>query len=206
MKSNITIEDIKGLACENEYKDGYHIGLNGKDYVEYGLSIEREFGEEIYRRVIEKKPDLILELGTANGYSTCWFLLGILMNEKGSIVTVDWKDRQPKVWDQLRMDTNKLEFINKDSDEFLKDFNKKADMIFLDTNHRSEAVMKDLRKIIPILNFGSIVFIHDIYVEPEMWADVKTYGSDIFDFEEINKSCGLGIATYKGGVNDASLN
>ena len=190
------IEKLESLADPEIFNsDGFHLGVKGSS-----LSIEKEFGQIIYEFVLAKKPDQILELGTAQGYSTCWFLLGLNKNEKGRILTIDHEDRQPKIWDQIEIPIERLKSFNIESDQFLKENRIKFDMVFLDTHHRIEMIIYDLERLIPFLNSGATVLIHDTNYVPQMGIELEQYFSHKkdFDYLEIKKSCGLGIATYKG--------
>lgn len=194
------LRKLKGLARKDEYKDGYHLGLRGDIFREHWLAIELEFGEFIYDLVLKKKPSMILELGTANGYSTCWFLLGIIKNNKGRLMTVDRENRQPKVWDLLTIPTGRLFEVRATSGEFLEEFNRKLDLVFLDTEHRIELLIKDIEVLVDHLKKDAQLLIHDTFGDPELGKQLKEYFKKWKNFtvESIDKSCGLMIATYKG--------
>ena len=195
-----SVRALKDIACKQEYRDGYHLGLNSKDFEEYGLAMEREFGELMYRYVLKKQPQTILELGTANGYSSCWFLLGLLKNGKGNLITVDKFDRTPKIWDVLNIPTHQMTAFIKLTKDFFKSFIGSLDMVLLDTEHRIEQIESDINLIEPFLNEGATLFIHDTFSDPDVGVKLKDFfmRKGTYDYESIDKSCGLGIATYKG--------
>jgi len=47
------------------------------------------------------------------------------------------------------------------TDSFFKNFKHKADMIFIDADHKYESVSKDLKNSLDILNTGGVIIIHD---------------------------------------------
>lgn len=195
-----SIDSLKKIACQAEYRDGYHLGLNSKDFEDYGLAMEREFGELMYRYVLRKRPGMILEFGTANGYSSCWFLLGLLRNGKGTLITVDKFDRNPKIWDVLNIPTYPMTAFIKLTKEFMKSFVGSLDMVLLDTEHRIEQIEAEIELIEPFLNKGAIIFIHDTFSDPDVGIGLRDFfmKKGTYSYESIDKSCGLGIATYKG--------
>jgi predicted O-methyltransferase YrrM len=103
----------------------------------------------------------------------------------------------------LGLDKKRLVYENKESSEFLNTFGKGLDMVFLDTHHQIENVISDFEKILPKLNEGADIFIHDTNANPEMGKQLREYldGTKLYSHESIDKSCGLMIATYKGVPN-----
>ena len=198
-----SLQNLRNLAEKSEYKDGYHLGLNSKDFDKYDLAIEKEFGEMIYASVLTVKPDKILELGTANGYSTCWFLLGLIKNGKGELITIDSMDRRPKIWEILDIPSTRMTLFYKNTKDFAKTFQEKVDMVLFDTEHRIESVIGDIVMVQPFLNRGAALFIHDTFANPDMGKQLKDYleGTNKYSYTSIDKSCGMGLATYLGETN-----
>jgi predicted O-methyltransferase YrrM len=196
------IEKLESLADPEVFNsDGFHLGVKGSS-----LCVEKEIGRMLYDLVLKEKPHRILELGTAHGYSTCWFLLGLNENKKGRIISIDHFDRQPKIWDEVKVPTERLSYFAMESDQFIKECSVKFDVVFLDTHHRIEMITADIEKLIPFLNEGAKVLVHDTNYVPQMGIELQQYFDNRkdFDYTEMKKSCGLGIATYKGEVNDIS--
>jgi predicted O-methyltransferase YrrM len=194
------IEKLEALADPEVFNaDGFHLGIKGNS-----LSVEKEIGRIFYDLVLKNKPKRIIEFGTAHGYSTCWFLLGLIKNKSGEIITIDRYDRSPKIWNEIRISTLRLETRLSETNDFIHSYQGSCDMLFLDTDHRVELIISDLEKMIPFLEKGAVVFVHDTNYCPQMGVELKEYFGNRKDFEyiEMSKSCGLGIATYKGDIRD----
>jgi hypothetical protein len=111
------------------------------------------YNETIYTPLIVKTVELTscktyLELGISEGLN---------MNEVrkycNRCIGVDIVDG--------RKHTEGYEFILKSTDDFFKEFNEKADIIFIDADHNFESVKKDFVNSLNCLSEHGIIFLHD---------------------------------------------
>jgi hypothetical protein len=123
-----------------------------------------------------------LESSIAIDNSSYWH-----QNQKQSITEkVDWLKNNT---------TTQVEFYDVDSKEWLKQCDKKFDIIFIDGDHSYEGVKEDYINSLPLLeNDGYLVF-HDISSVGcpgvvQLWNEIKH--SNCFEFIHLN-TCGIGI-------------
>jgi hypothetical protein len=65
------------------------------------------------------------------------------------------------------------EFYKMTTDDFFKNFKNKADVIFIDADHKIESVIRDFENALKVLNKFGVIFLHDtdpkykLYLKPE---------------------------------------
>jgi len=109
-------------------------------------------------------PDVVLESGTANGYSTTWLASGMLGDSK--LYTFDPVDR-PKVWDEFtspevvgRINFCKAEFRH--LGQFVNPTPAARILAFIDGDHGRDSVMEDFKSLQPYLKPGDVLLFHDL--------------------------------------------
>ncbi|MEO5788601.1 class I SAM-dependent methyltransferase [Gelidibacter sp.] len=130
--------------------------------------------------VQEKKPEIIVEFGTAFGVSGMYFLAGLNKNEKGSLLTFDPNE----VWAKLAKE-NLLQISNRfkltvgtfeeNIDNILL-HNQNIDIAFIDAIHTKEFVIPQLEIVIARAKKGSIIILDDINFSADMincWEEVS---------------------------------
>lgn len=178
--------------------------MDGKDTE----AVESFVGEILYEEVKKSKPEIIVEVGTGNGYSTTWMLLGVNENEHGRIITFDRQPR-PQLWHQFYAQTPRIEKVLGEMHSHYDQVPEKIDMIFLDGDHQIHKIIRDFDLLEPRLSHEGSIFIHDISYLPKMGQCVKSFfkGEDTdlmkeigikpsplkWDYKEIEKGCGLAI-------------
>jgi len=130
--------------------------------------------------VQEKKPEIIVEFGTAFGVSGMYFLAGLRANKKGKLLTFD----PNKVWTKLAKDN-----LSQISDRFeltigtfeanidhVLPKSKHIDMAFIDGIHTKEFVIPQLDIIVSKAKKGTIIILDDIDFSVDMqqcWEQVS---------------------------------
>lgn len=110
------------------------------------------YNETVYYPIIQEMVRLTscktyLELGVAEGLN-----LNKIAEVCSNCIGVD-------MWDNRKF-TN-FEFHLKSTDEFFKEFNKQADIIFIDASHDFEQVKIDFANSLNCLSQHGIIFLHD---------------------------------------------
>jgi predicted O-methyltransferase YrrM len=123
----------------------------------------------LYEFVREIKPNKVLELGTQNGQSTKTILMAMGMNNYGTLVTVDHKDRLT-ILDAEYSDLKKYcIFIkgNTHSPETLQTVKNQLsseelfDILFIDAGHSYEDVKSDFNDYGNLVKSGGLILLHD---------------------------------------------
>lgn len=117
--------------------------------------------------ICEVKPDFVIETGTYKGGGTL-FLATVLksVNPLGKIITVDIKSQIEAV-SQLDLFRESVEFINGDSvsEEVIHRIADRVknsrSMVFLDSDHHQQHVLKELRLYSRFVSPGSDLIVHD---------------------------------------------
>jgi len=108
-------------------------------------------------------PDIVLESGTANGYSSLWLASGL---DQGKLYTFDPIDR-PKVWMEFPSleVTTKINFCQAEFRHLDKHVNPTPSariVAFIDGDHGYVSVMEDWNALHPFLKSGDVVLFHDL--------------------------------------------
>jgi predicted O-methyltransferase YrrM len=122
--------------------------------------------------VTQRKPNLIVEFGTAFGVSGMYFLSGLELNKKGNLLTYDpnevWADLANKnlssISDRYILTIGTFE---ENIDKHLTD-NKKIDIAFIDAIHTSQFVFSQLEIVIQRCNPNAIIILDDINFSEDM--------------------------------------
>lgn len=163
----------------------------------------------LYGAVRHLRPEVVVELGTAGGYSTAWMLLALEELEHGHIWTCDLVPSDNPAWQQIGLNTTRLTYFSNDTVESIQNkLPNEFDLVFHDAGHGLEEVRKDLAWILPRLREGGCLVIHDVVYSKEMgdWV-LKTFDTDTehFKYEQIEEGCGVAIITcIKKLENDKS--
>lgn len=104
------------------------------------------------------KAKIIIELGVRNGDTTLPLLLAAKENS-GHLYSVDLNNTSYKAPQELK---SNYTFIKDDSINFLENWNKSIDLIYIDDWHSYEHVKKQLDILDKKISPSSIVLLHDL--------------------------------------------
>ncbi len=119
-----------------------------------------EEAQILYANVIEYRPDLIVECGTANGWTIAWMAAAALsLGKKIEVITVDISNR-PKFYIDPAVEyvVGDFSLIASDILEPRQDISK---LIFLDGDHSYNGVRRDWDSICSYIKSGDVVLFHD---------------------------------------------
>lgn len=111
---------------------------------------------------LAKGKGVIVETGTRAGYSAIW-----LARHGAEVHTVDIKkEKKQAMWERLAEQNIKDSGLNitrhlMDSVEFLKGFDKKIDLLFLDSLHTREHIRDEVEAAMPKMADDGMILIHD---------------------------------------------
>jgi predicted O-methyltransferase YrrM len=109
----------------------------------------------LYPALIKIPEDgLYVEVGVRNGRS----LMFARKHSKGTVVGID--KGHEILLDKFK-NVQDWEFIHKESDEAVKDWDRKIDVLFIDADHTYEGCLADWNNFSPFVKKGGIVYFHD---------------------------------------------
>jgi predicted O-methyltransferase YrrM len=151
----------KGVIYSGLEDVTFQSGLGDSAYLLYGL-------------VRSLKPNVVVEIGSARGRSTCFIGTGLKENGTGKLYAIDphtstaWNDIDSvDTYDLLKSNLQKLklqdhvDILRQTSDVAASGWNKPIDLLFIDGDHSYDGAMRDWELFSPFVQpFGSVIF-HD---------------------------------------------
>jgi len=145
----------------------------------------------MYEIVVNTKPELILEIGTRNGFATRTLLAGLDQNNKGILHSCDIKDcsNRARVPEQYK---NRWVFHCVNSIDFHKTWNKQIDILIVDGNHSYDMAKADFYNYEKFVKTGGYIFMHDTV----HWEGVRQFWTEI-NYPKVNLDWGDGMGLVK---------
>lgn len=180
--------DIINEDLEKKLKIFRHIkGKTARGYTYSSGVVSKRQGHIIYSIVRKKKPNLVIETGTGNGYSTSFILKALHLNNQGMLYSIDYPEIEGQNYpkDNFYKDKggavipkgktsgwlvpdylyNRLRIIiGKSQDilpKLLRDIGS-IDIFFHDSEHSYSGMIFEFEQVWPYLNEEGILLIHDI--------------------------------------------
>jgi predicted O-methyltransferase YrrM len=134
-------------------------------------------------------PEVVVEIGSARGRSTCALALACRQNGRGKVYAVD--PHSPNAWSETGGDSGEFlrrrlreyeldswcEVVKATSEEAARTWSRPIDFLFLDGDHTLDGVRKDFELFQPWLSDGALVAFHD--TTWDLHKDDKWYRPDI---------------------------
>jgi predicted O-methyltransferase YrrM len=160
MSKNILTDFVKN------YIEGYTPERSGdlKRLEEEALAknipiIEPEIGNFLSLLISFQRPERILELGAATGYSTVW----LAKDNQSDIVTIELKEREAKVARKNFKDldlADRIELLVGDALDIMPELDEKFDLIFIDA--AKGQYVEYLKESLKLINNGGIIIADNI--------------------------------------------
>jgi len=159
-------------------------------------------GHEYFAQWLIKEfdPKITVEIGTYTGFSTYW----LAKNNTGTVYTIDIKDCGAE--ENLK-ELDNVVFIVDSSENVVKEWDKKIDLLHIDGNHSFPSIVHDLKHWFKYMNPNGIIIMHDVlslsHVQP-FYAFIN-FKSANNDGDNIKKrmfaySHGLGLLTFNNDL------
>lgn len=130
--------------------------------------IDPEVGGFLSLLIAIHKPDKILEIGTATGYSTVW----LAKDNRSEIITIELKEREAKEarqnFSDLGLD-NRIELLEGDALEIMSDLEQKFDLIFIDA--AKGQYIEYLHNVLELVNDGGLIVADNILFKGMIASD-----------------------------------
>lgn len=165
-----------------------------------GMAIELEVGEFLNALVRMTKPEVVVETGTHKGFSTLMIASAIKANGKGHLYTVDMIDHGVLKECERYGVAPFVTFTKSDSSAMISKLAprvKNIDFLWLDADHSTEAVIKELNAALPLLRKGTLVAFHDIITDPREAKAVVEIRKRFPAWEYINFITARGFALMR---------
>ena len=129
--------------------------------------------------ITELKPNYIVETGTYLGGSALFFATVLEnVNPEGTVITVDLSDFRRRGYDasEFPVFSNRVEFVRGDSvspavvGKIRQEVTGRV-MVFLDSGHSKEHVLKELELYWPLVSIGSYLILHDTNRGPHLFLN-----------------------------------
>ncbi|MDQ7033067.1 MAG: class I SAM-dependent methyltransferase [Desulfonauticus sp.] len=171
---------------------------------------------QLLKLLSERKPKVVLEIGTANGGTL--FLFTHVASEDATLISIDlpggmfgggYPDWKIPLYKAFARHNQKIHLIRADSHdpktlEFVKKIlnRRKVDFLFIDGDHTYEGVKKDFEMYSPLVGKSGLIAFHDIVEHPpetkcevhKFWNKIKKnfkYKEFIKDYDQ--KWAGIGV-------------
>jgi predicted O-methyltransferase YrrM len=160
-QTSITISDFgagsKVMGNERKIRDIFKNSRSSEKYAHL-----------LYRLSAYYQPKRVLEFGTSLAWGTLHLHLG---NPKAKIDTVEGC---PKTFDKAKslfpVNAENVHFHNSVFEVFLNNLKDETyDLIFIDGNHRGQAMLTYIEQLLPFSNHNTIWLLDDIRWSDDMW-------------------------------------
>ncbi len=197
LKHNKTLIEIKDVGAGSKallYRQ--HVVADIAGYA----AVNRKFGKLLYRMARYYKPELIIELGTSLGISTCYLAAG---NPEARVVTVEADPALAALADE-GLKRNKLMNVSLINDTFdhalssLLPQTPRKTMVFVDGNHSLTATLRYAGFFLSAIPDGSLIVFDDINWSDGMrkaWKEIKANENGTFTIDLFS----MGIVFIKHG-------
>lgn len=140
-----------------------------------GMAVELEVGEFLNALTRMTKPEVVVETGTHKGFSTLMIAHALRVNGFGHVHTVDLKD-YGVTGELAKFDLSAwATFHVGDSASVIHELVKKIkriDFLWLDADHATASVLKELEAAMPSVKPGTLIAFHDTKTDPREAAAV----------------------------------
>jgi cephalosporin hydroxylase len=135
-----------------------------------GIStVQHPFDVWITQEIIsEVKPDLIIEAGTYHGGSALlWAMFLENINSNGRVITIDIKDQRTQRAIDLPIAKRRVDFLlgSSTDPEIVAEVSRRAKgkkvLVILDSLHKREHVLNELKAYSPLVSLGSYIIVQD---------------------------------------------
>lgn len=164
-------------------------------------NIDRTTGQFLYKMVLKLKPQVIVEVGASNGYSTIWLAMAA---KKVGAKVITFEFVPEKVRDLVsNLQKAKLidivQIIPDDVNKRIGDLPGKIDFIFLDG--RKNEYLQQIKALEPKLSNNAVIIADNAVSHKHTMNDYLYYVENEPQFDSQLKDIGTGveITYYKGG-------
>lgn len=118
--------------------------------------------EITYLLIRESRPEVVVEVSPAGGWSTSWLLHGVNDNAFGSVYSYDLRDDATKLL-PVTLDRSRWRFTHGDVRQQEKMLPERIDYLFLDSLHTGAFAHWYIENLFPRVPHGGVVGVDDVF-------------------------------------------
>lgn len=156
-------------------------------------NISHETGQFLYDLIIEKKPEVIVEVGASNGYSTIW-LATAARKINAKVITYEFVPEKVRDLVSNLQKAGLIKFVQiipDDANKRLGELKDKVDFVFLDG--RKNEYLQQLKLLEPKLNHNAIVTADNVISHKHVLEDYIYYVTTESKYRSELKDIGTGL-------------
>lgn len=149
----------------------------------------------LFTEVMACKPEVILECGTANGWTAAWMSMALKELQSDALIhTFDITLREHiRPLDNVRY---YLEPFHIGGSRVAKEYADTHKLIFIDGNHKRVAVQQDFDSVSPFLKLGDVIIFHDTIREPGLCRFIHDFDRTLDCGRTVRYATRNGITVY----------
>ncbi|MBN1326161.1 class I SAM-dependent methyltransferase [Candidatus Falkowbacteria bacterium] len=156
-------------------------------------NISHETGQFLYDLIIEKKPEVIVEVGASNGYSTIW-LATAARRINAKVITYEFVPEKVRDLVSNLQKANLIKYVQiipDDANKRLGEMKEKVDFIFLDG--RKNEYLQQLKLLEPKFNSNAIIAADNVISHKHVLEDYLYYVTTDSKYKSELKDIGTGL-------------
>ena len=156
-------------------------------------NISRETGLFLRKLILEKKPEVMVEIGASNGYSTIW-LADAAQKVGAKLITYEFVPEKVRdlVSNLQKADLIKyVQIIPDDANKRLGELTERVDFVFLDG--RKNEYLQQLKLLEPKLKPGAIIIADNAISHKHVMEDYLYYVQNEKAYQSELKDIGTGL-------------
>lgn len=170
-KDNFEAENFLELEAHlNEFISNKNNEVNSNKVYPMIYNLDKSFCRFLFFLSIYTKPDLVIETGIANGFSSSYILLALNQINRGNLVSFDYLFKSEQTIDSLgnaipNYLKNRHNIILGDATKELKKFfsnNKAVDIFLHDSEHTYKHMMEEFQIVWPYIKNNGFLLSDDV--------------------------------------------
>ena len=162
-------------------------------------NISRETGFFLHNLILKKKPEIIVEIGASNGYSTIW-LADAAQKIGAKLITYEFVPEKVRDMVSNLQKAGLIKYVQiipDDANKRLGELNERVDFVFIDG--RKNEYLQQLKLLEPKLKPGAIIIADNAISHKHVMEDYLYYVNNEKFYQSELKDIGTGleISIYK---------
>jgi len=156
-------------------------------------NISRETGLFLHKLILKKKPEVMIEIGASNGYSTIW-LADAAQKVGAKLITFEFVPEKVRDLVSNLQKAGLIKYaqiIPDDANKRLGELNERIDFVFLDG--RKNEYLQQLKLLEPKLKSGAIIIADNAISHKHVLEDYLYYVQNEKNYQSELKDIGTGI-------------